>query len=540
MKIKECEKQTLKAAAYIRVSTGSYDQENSFEVQQRYFEELLTHNEHYENAGIYADFGLSGTSIENREGLQSLLFDCEKGMINRIICKSLSRFARNVSEFLQIIAFLNKNGVTVFFEKENLDTANALNDIVTTVLAAIAEEESLSISENMRLANTNRYIAGEVPNEVIYGYRWSENNTLMISGYKYRNIEVIPEESEIVKRIFEDVSNGKRYIDIARTLNAEKITPPLKSNSNIPCKRWKGRHIYNIISNERYTGCVRTQKTYTHNPLTHSVKINRGEIDRHLITKHHPAIISKEMFNSVQTILKKNSNIYGNNKSGKKRVQILTGLLICPKCGHNLNCNGRNKKPYWFCPEDECTIQIYEAIIFRMLKKAIKIRFKDGEILKKNIQKMYETTDNLYSLKTQINNDRIAAKNRVSILENQVSVLENKLLDIKDTKTKKIILKNIAALENKLVSEKENISILEKKSEKCKFFSSQGLHLLDMQKAVLAELENNDDFDKITENILHNIIRGIISKAIIHSPTELSVYWLDNSVTKVCGGYYHA
>ena len=209
MRVKERDAQLLRAAAYIRVSTMMENQEDSFDNQKQHFEELLAKNKQYENAGIYSDYGISGTSIRNREGLQSLLLDCKKGRINRIYCKSLSRFARNALEFLEILSVLRENGVTVYFEKENLDTAKSLNDIVVATLAAVAEEESISISENTRWANAKRYSVGEVPNELIYGYRWADSNTLMLSGYKYRNIEIVPEEAEVVRRVFEAVAAGK-------------------------------------------------------------------------------------------------------------------------------------------------------------------------------------------------------------------------------------------------------------------------------------------------------------------------------------------
>ena len=238
MRVKECEVQLLRAAAYIRVSTITENQENSFDNQKQHFEEILAENKQYENSGIYSDYGISGTSVRKREGMKSLLLDCKKGRINRIYCKSLSRFARNALEFLQILSILRENGVTVYFEKENLDTAKSLNDIVVAALAAIAEEESISISENLRWSNSKRYAVGEVPNELIYGYRWADSNTLMLAGYKYRNIEVVPEEAEIVQRVFQDVADGKTYISIARALNAEKVVPPLrKSDGSGEAKR---------------------------------------------------------------------------------------------------------------------------------------------------------------------------------------------------------------------------------------------------------------------------------------------------------------
>ena len=431
------EAQLLRAAAYIRVSTNIDDQENSFDAQKKYFEELLSKNEQYESAGIYSDYGISGTSIRNREGMQSLLLDCKKSRFNRIYCKSLSRFARNALEFLEILSVLSENGVSVYFEKENLDTAKSLNDIVVATLAAVAEEESVSISENLRWGNTKRYEVGEVPNELIYGYRWSDSNTLMLSGYKYRNIEIVPEEAVIIQRVFEEIAEGKSYINIARKLNAEKVAPPTVNNES--CRKWTGRHIYNIISNERYTGCVLTQKTFVPDPLSHNTKRNDGTLAQHLVSNHHPAIISRELFDRVQNIVKENSDIYGNNKTGARRTQTLSGLLVCPKCGRNLNCNGRSRVPYWFCP-DECGIQITEDNVFKMIKQAIQIHFGDDTDFADNIRKMYDEIDHLSEQKNKINNDLVAAQSRVVALEKQKTMLEINLADISANNRREIIL----------------------------------------------------------------------------------------------------
>lgn len=176
------------AAAYIRMSTDKDDQENSFEVQKRYFENLLLNSDRYINAGIYCDYGISGTSLENRSALLSLLHDCKKGKVKRIICKSMSRMARNVQDFIQILTFLKKHDVTVFFEKEHIDTANPINEIAVTTLAAVAEKESRSIAENINWANEKRYQSGEVPNEVMYGYHWSDGDTSKKMTVWHRNI----------------------------------------------------------------------------------------------------------------------------------------------------------------------------------------------------------------------------------------------------------------------------------------------------------------------------------------------------------------
>lgn len=540
MRVKECETQLLRAAAYIRVSTIMEEQENSFESQKSHFEELLAKNKQYENAGIYSDYGISGTSIKKREGLQNLLLDCKKGRIKRIYCKSLSRFARNALEFLEILSILRENGVTIYFEKENLDTAKSLNDIVVATLAAIAEEESISISENTRWANAKRYSVGEVPNELIYGYCWADSNTLMLSGYKYRNIEVVPEEGDIVRRVFEEVADGKPYIMIARSLNAEKVAPPLRKSDGAGveqrCRKWIGRHIYNIITNERYTGSIRTQKTFVADPLKHNVKKNKGNLEQHIVPSHHPAIISTELFELARAVVEKNSEIFGNNDTGARRVQTLTGILVCQKCGGNLNCNGRNRVPYWFCPEETCSLQIEEATVFKMIETAIQIRFGDSDDLGENIRKMYDEIDHLINQKNQINNALVAAKNRKAIIENEISVLEDKITDLKAAIVKQTLIKSIAVLNNRLDAETADIAVLEKKLEESSCFAARELRLYDLQQSILNVLESKNTPENIYEAIIHNNIRGIISGVIVHSSSELSVKWLDNSATKINGG----
>lgn len=539
MRVKERDAQLLRAAAYIRVSTIMENQEDSYENQKQHFEELLSKNKQYENAGIYSDYGISGTSIRNREGLQSLLLDCRKGRINRIYCKSLSKFARNALEFLEILSILKENGVTVYFEKENLDTAKSLNDIIVATLAAVAEEESISISENTRWANAKRYSVGEVPNELIYGYRWSDSNTLMLSGYKYRNIEVVPEEAEVVRRVFQDVADGKTYINIARMLNAEKVIPPLRKSDGSGeakrCRKWLGRHIYNIITNERYTGTVRTQKTFVADPLKHNVKRNKGNLEQHIVPSHHPAIISQELYNRVQAVVEKNSAIFGNNDTGTRRIQTLTGILACPKCGRNLNCNGRNRTPYWFCPEDECSLQIEEQTLFKIIETAIQIRFGDSDELRENIRKMYDEIDHLICQKNQVNNDLVASQARLAALEKQKTMLEFRIMDT-NKKVHSVIVKSIAVLEKQMIEEQNNVNTLSKKMNECIEFSKNAIHIYEEQKKILSFAENNRNFEKIVDFVVHNNIRGIITKVIVHSPSELSIYWLDNSITKINGG----
>lgn len=533
----EKQNQTIKrVAAYIRVSTHSEEQENSFEIQRAYFDEYLKSHTGLSSAGIYADYDVSGTTIKKREGMQALLLSCKKGRVDRIICKSISRFSRNALEFLQIIQILNENGVTAFFEKENLDTGKALNDIVVTALAAIAEEESISISENIIWANKKRYVAGEVPNETIYGYRWADSYTVMASGYKYRNVALVPEEAEIVKKVFEFTANGMNCTDIACWLNAHGVVPPLQKDSNIPCKKWRIYHITEIVSSARYCGCVMTQKTFTSDPLKHKIRRNYGELDRHYIHNHHPAIVTKELFELVQVIRQQNCDKHGSKRYGAKHLLALSGLLICPKCGRNLNCNGRTHIPYWFCPDD-CRTRIEEWYVFELLKAALFHRFGGGDDFQRNLIRMYDEIDHKCAQRTQVNNELIAVKSRIITLENKIAVLENKALNTPNRSAKVLFSESLISLKNTLRQENKDFAVLQCKAAECSSMSSRGLGLFDIQQEIIHTLEENIDFEKNIEKILHNNIGGIIAKVIFQSADKLTVYWLDNSTTKVIGGH---
>ena len=164
----------LRVAAYIRVSSDSAAQEDSYELQERYFSSLLARNKDWESAGIYSDYGISATSKEKRTGFKRLLRHCQEGRIDRIICKSISRFARNTQDFLKAMGLLKDCGVSILFEREALDTAEHYSEFIVTTLAAIAQEESRSISTNILWGNSKRFPEGKVRNRDIYGYRYME------------------------------------------------------------------------------------------------------------------------------------------------------------------------------------------------------------------------------------------------------------------------------------------------------------------------------------------------------------------------------
>ena len=385
----------LNVAAYIRVSTDSTDQEYSYETQERYFNQLIEKNPDWNAVGVYSDYGISGTSSDKRTGFKRLMRHCREGKIDRVVCKSISRFARNTTDFMTALRTLRESNTTILFEKENLDTADPTSEFILTTLGAIAQEESRSISGNITLGNKMRFKRGDVRNEVIYGYRYNGEMVTSASGYQYKDVEIVEEEAEIVRRIFREVADRAAYVEIARKLNQENVPAP---DSSIARKRrqnskkgqlnshlddgWTSGRISAIVKNERYVGDVLAQKTYTTDYLTHQVKQNNGEVQQYHVQDHHAAIVDRELFEEVQKAVRSNSAAH--NTAGKKTDHAFSGRLICGECGRFFNIRNAQSNPIWFCPSTArrngktiCHAEkVYEEQIIRVVRRAVIERFE--------------------------------------------------------------------------------------------------------------------------------------------------------------------
>lgn len=227
----------LRVAAYARVSSASDDQLNSFAAQNQYYTSLISSKENWSMVDIYADEGITGTSAEKREDFQRLLADCRRGLIDRVLVKSISRFARNTKECLEAIRELKSLGVGVRFEKENIDTATMSGEMMTALFASFAQAESESISGNMRWSYQRRMEAGTfLPSSMAYGYK--------LVG---RKIEIDADAALVVCRIFQWYLNGVNRIAIAKMLNEEGISSGQR-------KKWHSASVRYILTNEKYTG----------------------------------------------------------------------------------------------------------------------------------------------------------------------------------------------------------------------------------------------------------------------------------------------
>jgi len=271
---------TKRVAAYCRVSSDSADQLASYQAQVSRYTALIGENPEWELAGIYADEGLTGTRIDTRDDFQRLMRDCAKGKVDRILTKSISRFARNTQDCLEAVRQLRILGVGVFFEKENIDTAELTSEMLLCVHSATAQQESISISQNMRWSYKRRMESGKfITCSAPYGYRLHN-----------RDLIIYEQEAAIIRRIFEEYLSGKSKRQVADGLSADGIKK--HAGSTI----WRASDITHLLANEKYAGDAILQKTYTTDTLPFRSVINCGEMVWYHVQNSHPAIIDREVF----------------------------------------------------------------------------------------------------------------------------------------------------------------------------------------------------------------------------------------------------
>ena len=303
----------LRVAAYARVSSDSSDQLHSYAAQTAYFAKLISSDPNWTFVDVYADKGITGTSTEKREDFQRMMEDCRSGKIDRILVKSISRFARNTKESLAAVRELKSLDISVYFEEQNIDTAQASGEVLIAMFAALAQRESEAISERMRWSYRVRMQSGKfIPSSTAYGYRLNENQT-----------EIVPEEAEIIRKIFADYLAGKGIQSIADDLN--RLNIPLRSTSKT--QHWRCSTIEYILSNERYIGDSLWQKTYQTQTLPRKPKKNKGEKIQYFLEQTHPAIIDWETFQKAQRL--RASRVISKNSSADPIRQ----KLVCGVCG---------------------------------------------------------------------------------------------------------------------------------------------------------------------------------------------------------------
>ena len=276
----------FKAAAYCRVSTGSEEQLTSYLRQVRHYSQYLDEEPDYINCGIYADEGISGTGIDKRQGFLRMMEDCREGKLDLVITKSVSRFGRNTVDCLVSVRELKALGIDVFFEKENIHTLTAEGEVLLSLIAAVAENESFGMSENIQWGLRRKYETGSVksvPLGKCLGYRKDEKGRIVI----------VEEEAIIVRRMYREFLDGLSITEIATGLERDGIRTD-QGNAV-----WSLSTIRKILRNELAKGDFMFQKTFNQDPLTKRRIKNKGELPKYYLEGSHPGIVDLETWECV-------------------------------------------------------------------------------------------------------------------------------------------------------------------------------------------------------------------------------------------------
>ena len=326
------EKTKLRVAAYARVSSDSEDQVNSYIAQVDFYSKYIAGKEEWEMVDIYADEGISGLEARNRDDFNRMMTDCREGKIDRVLCKSISRFARNTQEYIQFVRELLRLGISIHFEKENIDTGKMTSEQVAQIYGAFAQMESTNHSSNMRFSVRMRMEKGLfVPSSVPYGYR--------LAG---RDLEIIPEEAEVVRRIFSAYLSGQGKDDIARELNQLGVDRGRNRG------KWHPSTVAYILTNISYTGDMIWQKSCATDTIPFRQVRNLGQKPRYFVEHSHPAIVSCEDFQRVQELMSsRKGQFQGTHRISKG--SLYDKHIYCGECGSLCRKKFTGGKIYWVC-----------------------------------------------------------------------------------------------------------------------------------------------------------------------------------------------
>lgn len=360
-------------AAYARVSSGKDAMLHSLSAQISYYSSLIQEHPGWLFCGVFADEALTGTK-EDRAGFQRLLSECRNGKVDMLITKSISRFARNTVTLLETVRELKSLGVDVYFEEQNIHTASTEGELMMTILASYAQEESLSASENQKWRIKHSFEDGRPWNFTMLGYRNKDGV-----------LTVVPEEADTVRGIFSDYLSGMGTVAIAHKLNATSTPTRLGGE-------WCKASVSKLLRNRTYTGNLLLQTTYRENHLTKKMRINRGELPMYSIESSHEAIIDTATFDAVQVEIAARAKRYAH-ASPKPGTYPFTSMIVCGNCGKHYRRKVTHAQPAWVCPtfndggKAACASkQIPESVLITESATALGLSTFDEEAFKEQVR----------------------------------------------------------------------------------------------------------------------------------------------------------
>lgn len=479
------EVQKVRVAPYCRVSSNSADQLNSYAAQIRAYTKLVNNKPEWTLVDIFADEGISGMSADKRPEFLRMIRMCELKQIDLIITKSVSRFARNVKEALEYVRKLKLLGIGVQFEKEGINTLSLGDEMLLNTFSAIAQEESKAISQHIRLSITKRMESGDyVDSNAPYGYR--------LQG---KELVIYEPEAEIVRNIFDAYLRGCSTAEIARELTERGV--PTKTGK----EKWKSTKIGYMLTNEKYIGDSKYQKTFRDTTVPFKQYKNRGEEDMYYATETHIPLIERDVFDAVQALFEKRRERFVKAEA-KQNIYPLTSRIQCSECGSYYRRRIRNGCIKWVCSthfEDnqKCDAGYYseERIYGGFVTMVNKLRFAEEDIIGNVISKLE------YATSVHKKNNTAARQISQSIAE-----LNAKLVMLEQLRSKGYLEAEVYQAQAREIQNELNGLKAERQDQ----FDSRILGMLEQVKtlkSLIDEIEEPlEDFD---EKLFESIVKGI-------------------------------
>ena len=512
-------KAILNVGAYCRVSTDTEEQQGSYNSQVNHYTEKIKSTPGWRFVKVYGDEGISGTNADNRPGFQEMMQDCENGKIDLIITKSISRFSRNVTVTLEVARKLRDKGIGIFFEKENLNTLHYTSESLLAIFSSLAQAESESMSENIKMGREYRYKQGECCYNMgkIFGFNQDSNGIVTINE----------EQAIVVRLMYDGYLNGMSIGGIIKDLQERKIPSPTGK------EKWSPGTVERILSSEKYKGDFLARKTFTVDPISKKKKKNTGQVSQYLITNHHPAIIEPEKFDMVQSEMTRRGCIKKNDK--KKHYGKYSGkfpfnnLIICGDCGAKyrrtmwVEKNGE-KKPVWRCVnriqngKTYCrrSVSISDTYLTKKTVEAINIIYKSRsrvkDILKCSIASLMGDTEQPMITENMARLEELSDLMRDAIFKNATGEMTPKELEK--------ICYEVKTESEKLRKENEEYEMTRKMK------SAESSKLKQIFKAI------DEMAEELTE-IDNTLVRNIIEKMEVIAKDKLTIWFIGDIAYEV-------
>ncbi len=512
-------KAILNVGAYCRVSTDTEEQQGSYNSQVTHYTEKIKSTPGWRFVKVYGDEGISGTNADNRPGFQEMMQDCENGKLDLIITKSISRFSRNVTVTLEVARKLRDKGIGIFFEKENLNTLHYTSESLLAIFSSLAQAESESMSENIKMGREYRYKKGGCCYNMgkVFGFNQDSNGIVTINE----------EQAVTVRLMYESYLNGMSVGGIIKDLREREIPSPTGK------EEWSPGTVERILSSEKYKGDFLARKTFTVDPISKKKKKNTGQVTQYLITNHHPAIIEPEMFDMVQSEIARRGCIKKNDK--KKHYGKYSGkfpfnnLIICGDCGAKyrrtmwVEKNG-DKKYVWRCVnriqdgKHYCrrSVTINDTYLTKKTVEAINIIYKSRsrvkDILKCSIASLIGDTEQPMITKNTARLEELSDLMRDAIFKNATGEMTPKELEK--------ICYEVKTESEKLRKENEEYEMTRKMK------SAESSKLKQIFKAV------DEMAEELTE-IDNTLVRNIIEKMEVIAKDKLTIWFIGDIAYEV-------